>query len=58
MPPALYDAIIDFVARPGAVRMKMGTYSRQRVQELFAWRTNAHRFAALFAEVAARGSKP
>ncbi len=49
---ALYDAIVEFLTRSSEVRMKMGAYSRQRVEELFSWRTNALRFASLFEEIA------
>lgn len=53
---ALHDAIVDFLTRSGEVRMKMGMYSRQRVEDLFSWRTNALRFASLFEEIASRVS--
>ena len=55
-PGALYDAIEEFLTRSGEVRMKMGAYSRRRVEELFSWRINAHKFASLFEEVASGAS--
>jgi len=49
---ALYNAVVDFLARSADVRVKMGVYSHQRVTELFTWPVIVQRFVVLFAGVA------
>ena len=48
----LYNAVVAFASRSPEVRAKMGTYSYDRVKEVFSWPVVVKGFGILFAEVA------